>query len=61
MASLAMAATCLASPSLPLHGLSLLVNIQRDFESGSLFAGVSDLTHLVQSEMRYFEIKQVTV
>ena len=45
MASLAMAATCLASPSL-LHGLSLLVKIQMDLESGSLLDGDSDLTHL---------------
>ena len=45
MASLAMAAICLISPSL-VQGRSLLVNIQRDLESGNLLDGVSDLTHL---------------
>ena len=59
MASLAMAATCLASPSL-LHGLSLLVNIHRDLESGSLLDGDSDLTHLQRvysyMKMMYVEL-----
>ena len=61
MASLAMAATCLASPSL-LHGLSLLVKIQMDLESGSLLDGDSDLTHLhIDSHGEFSDAKMMNV